>query len=66
MAGPWGLISFLKNGNPFLPQTPAYECHGADEREQKATPFLMMQGFAGGSELMEGWRHEGGMCSRVT
>lgn len=66
MASPRGLVGVLQNGNPSLPLMAARECRRADEREQKATPFPTALAVAGGTELMGGWRHQGGMCSGAT
>lgn len=47
MASPQSPIGVLKNGNPSLPFMPKHECHGADEKEQKAALLLTVLGLAG-------------------
>lgn len=47
MASPWSPTGVLKNGNPSLPFMPKHECHGADEKEQKAALLLAVLGVAG-------------------
>lgn len=66
MASPGGLVGVCQNGNPSLPLMAARECRREDEREQRATLSPMVLGDAGGTQLMGGWRHQGGMCSGGT